>query len=295
MPQVKANGLTFEYDEIGDTSAPPLVLVMGLGAQLIRWPERFCEMIAEGGFRVIRFDNRDIGLSEKIEGAKAPDFASIVAQLSEGKTPDVPYTLYDMARDTVGVIEGLGLSPAHIVGASMGGMIVQLTAALHGDRVRSMTSIMSTTLNPELPPATPEAAAALTAQPASTSREDVVALAIKNNKIVGSPGYPIPDDELEKQHGSYYDRCYYPQGFARQYAAVLGTGSLVPHLSKVQCPTLVIHGKDDPLVPVEGGKDTAKHIPHADLDIIDGMGHDIPSGLYERIAGRIVEFASKAA
>ncbi len=294
MPKIEANGLSFEYEEMGDKGASPMVLVMGLGAQLIRWPDAFCKILADSGFRVIRFDNRDIGLSQKMDGAPLPDFGAIAQVMAKGEKPDVPYTLFEMAEDTVAIMEALDASPAHIVGASMGGMIVQLTAALHGPHVRSLTSIMSSTLNPNLPPATPEATAALLARPASTSREDVVALAVKNQKVVGSPGFPVPDETLREQHGSYFDRCYYPEGFARQYAAVLGTGNFGPLLGSVICPTLVIHGNDDPLVPVEGGKDTARHILQAEMELIDGMGHDLPPGLHERIARRIAEFAKQS-
>jgi pimeloyl-ACP methyl ester carboxylesterase len=290
MPQVTTNGINFEYEEIGDKGAPPLLLIMGLGAQMIRWPDAFRQALADEGFRVVCFDNRDVGLSHKFDDAQRLDMPAIMKDLASGKTPDVPYTLHDLALDTVGVMEALSISPAHIVGASMGGMVAQLVAANHGAHVRSLTSIMSSTLDRDLPKPTPEAMAALTGSPASTSREDIVAHGLKTNKVIGSPDYPTPDEYLNERNGLSYDRCYNPAGFMRQYAAVQATSSIRPMLANVTCPTLVIHGRADPLVPVACGMDTAKHVPHSESEIIDGMGHDLPPGLQTRIVKRISNF-----
>ncbi len=295
MTQITANGIQLEYDEIGDKNAPPLLLVMGLGGQMVRWTDGFREAFVEKGFRVIRFDNRDVGLSHKFEGAKVPPFADIMKDTLSGKKADVPYTLDDMAADGAGLLEALDISSAHILGVSMGGMIVQLMAADHSSRVRSMTSIMSTTGNPSLSPATPEALAVLTSAPENPDDvESIIQHNMKTHKVIGSPGFPYPDDQLYDVNARAIKRMYYPQGFNRQYAAILGSGSRVERLKKVTCPALVIHGSDDPLVPVDGGEDTARSIPHAELEIIKGMGHDIPPGLIERITSRVAAFAHAA-
>ncbi len=295
MTQITANGITLEYDEIGDPNHPPLLLVMGLGGQMVRWTDGFREAFVEKGFRVVRFDNRDVGLSHKFEGMKTPGFGEIQKNTAAGKKSDVPYTLDDMAADAVGLLDALEISSAHILGVSMGGMIVQLMAADYGSRVRSVTSIMSTTGNPKLRPATPEAMAVLTSAPENPDDiESIIQHNMKTHKVIGSPGYPYPDELLYDVNARAIKRAYYPQGFNRQYAAILASGSRVEKLKKVTCPALVIHGSADPLVPVDGGEDTARSIPHAELEIIDGMGHDIPPGLIERITGRVAEFAHRA-
>jgi len=290
MAQITANGISIEYDEIGDPKGEPVVLVMGLGAQMIRWPDSFREGLADAGYRVIRYDNRDVGLSQKFEGAEMPPFDEIMASALKGERADVPYDLNDLARDGAAVLETLDASPAHIIGASMGGMIVQIMAARHSDRVRSMTSIMSSTQNPSLPPATPEAMAALTTAPENTERDTVVRHGVKTNAVIGSPGFDYPEDELLALNGASFDRCYYPAGFNRQYAAIIATGDRTEEVKSIKCPSLVIHGADDPLVPVDGGHHTAECIPHAELEIVKGMGHDMPPGVVDILVPRITKF-----
>ena len=287
MPQVKANGLNFEYELTGPEDGVPLMLVMGYTAQMINWPPEFHEGLGERGFRVIRFDNRDVGLSQKIEEGGSPDPSQVFADIQAGKAPDVPYTLHDMADDAVLLARELGFDKLHIAGASMGGMIVQLMAAKYPDTILSMTSIMSTSGDPSLPQATPEAMVALQERAEPPTRENVIAVGVKSARVIGSPGYPRTDEELAERIGAAYDRQYYPEGYMRQYAAILATGSRVPLLKDVSVPTLVIHGKDDPLVRVEGGVDTAKHIPGAKLEIVEGMGHDIPPALIPRLLDMI--------
>ena len=279
MAKVQANGLEFEYEINGPEDGIPLVLVMGYTAQMTNWPPQVHEGLADRGFKVLRFDNRDVGLSEKIESGGLPDPRQVIADLQAGKAPDVPYTLHDMADDAMAVAAAVGMDTLHIVGASMGGMIVQLMAAKYPERVTSMTSIMSTSGDPSLPQATQEAMIALQERADPPTRENVVKIGIKNARVIGSPAYPRTDEELADRIGNAFDRCYYPEGAVRQYAAIVACGSRVPTLKTISVPTLVIHGKEDPLVRVEGGIDTAEHIPGAKLKIVDGMGHDIPPAL----------------
>ncbi len=296
MPQIKANGLTLEYDITGEAGAEPLLLIMGLGAQMTRWSRAFTDKLAARGFRVIRFDNRDIGLSEKFDAAGAPDMAAIFTALSQGKRPDVAYDLDDMANDAAGLLAALGIDRAHIVGASMGGMIAQLVAANHPQRTLSLTSIMSTTGNPDLPRATPEAMERLNT-PAPNPHEDLeayVAHSIAGARVMGSPAYPVSDAELREQAIAAVERSYYPVGFLRQYAAILASPDRRTKLAAITARTVVIHGAADPLVPVEGGRDTAASIKGAQLVEIPGMGHDVPAELYDTIIDAIVSATERA-
>jgi pimeloyl-ACP methyl ester carboxylesterase len=282
MPQISANGINLEYDTFGEESNRPLLLVMGLGAQMIHWDQDFCDMLAEAGHFVIRYDNRDIGLSEKMGQFSIPDMAQMMADFLEGKTPEVPYTLDDMAADGMGLLDALGIEGAHICGASMGGMIVQAMAINHGDRIKSMTSIMASTGNPDLPPASAEAQAALT----TTSEENeaaVVQRAIEMNAVIGSPGFEFDIERATLKAIAAFDRSFYPAGIARQMAAVAAHGDRREALNQISVPTLVIHGTDDCLVPVEGGIDTHENIKHSELMLIEGMGHDLPVGAWKRI------------
>ena len=295
MPRIKANGIELEYVIDGAPDARPLLAIMGLGAQLIRWPQAFVDKLAARGFRVIRFDNRDIGLSEKIAAAGQPDFPAIMAARAAGQAPPVAYTLDDMAADAAGLLDALGIDKAHIVGASMGGMIAQLVAADHPDKTLSLTSIFSTTGHPDLPPATPAAMARLT-QPSpdpATDLEAYVAHSITGSRVIGSPGYPASDEALRAEAIATAQRSYYPAGFARQYAAIVASGHRRERVRKITAPTAVIHGIDDPLVPVEGGRDTAANIPGAILIEIPGMGHDIPAALHDRIIDAIAANAAR--
>jgi pimeloyl-ACP methyl ester carboxylesterase len=294
MPQVQANGLTLHYDEHGDPSHPPLLLVMGLGAQMTLWPIELVEALAAKGFRVIRFDNRDIGLSDKMEGAKAPSLPWQVLRAKIGWPAKVPYTLKDMADDGIGVLDALGIDKAHVVGGSMGGMIAQLMAIHHGDRLLSLTSIFSTTGNPKLPQADKEAIEALTAPLASMEEDYLIEHGLKVIQAIGSPGYrPQPDAARERVRASV-QRSVYPAGLPRQLAAIIDDGDRTERLANVTVPTLVLHGEDDPLVKVEGGKATAAAIQGAKLTTIPGWGHDLPLELIPQLTDHIAAHAHGA-
>ncbi len=288
MTSTTANGITIEYDTFGDPSAEPLLLIMGLGAQMIAWPDEFCEKLAARGHHVIRFDNRDVGLSEKFESAGTPNIAEIMAARAAGMEASFAYTLDDMADDAAGLLAALDIESAHIVGASMGGMIAQVVAYRHPRAVRSLTSIMSTTGAPNLPQAKPEAQAALFT-PAPSDREGFIEYTVNTNRIIGSAPHLIDQARLREAATARYDRAYYPVGVARQMAAIMVSGSRRESLARVAAPTLVIHGKIDPLVPVEGGIDTAEAIPGARLILIDDMGHDLPQPLWPQIVDAIAE------
>ena len=296
MPQTKANGLTLEFEVWGKGEDPALLLIMGLGAQMIRWSPTFVEKLVARGLRVIRFDNRDVGLSEKCEAAGPPDMPAIIAALGAGKPAPSAYDLNDMAKDAVGLLDALDVARAHIVGVSMGGMIAQLVAADYSDRTLSLTSIMSTSGHPSLPRATPAAMAVLNERGPDPRKdlEGYLDHMVRGARVIGSPGYPVGDAELRAQARSYFERCYYPLGFMRQYAAVVASPERRPKLATISAPTVVIHGQDDPLVPVSGGRDTAAHIAGADLRVIPGMGHDIPAALHDTIVEGIVSAVSRA-
>ena len=290
--QIKANGIDVEMEEAGPADGPVLLLVNGYGSQLLNWPDGFLEGLVDAGYRVIRYDNRDVGLSQKFSGA--PSAKEVAATVRSGGIPSLPYTLSDMAADGIGVLDTLGIGKAHVLGVSMGGMLAQLMAIEHGDRLLSLTSIMSTTGNPEVPPATDAALAALTTPAPSEARADVIAHSIKGRRTYESPAYPKSDEELTELIGEAYDRMFYPEGTVRQYAAILGDGSRVDRLQTVRTPTLVIHGRSDNLVRVEGGIDTAKHVPGATLQMIEGMGHDLPDALCPKFVELVREHARRA-
>ena len=290
MATAPANGISIEYDTFGNASDPALLLVMGLGAQMTMWDPAFCSALADRGFYVIRFDNRDVGLSSKIEDGPAPDLAKAFA----GDFSSASYTLWDMADDAAGLLDHLGIGKAHIVGASMGGMIVQAIAIRHPERVLSMTSIMSTTGNPNVGQATPAAMGALMSAPA-TNREEAIERGKESWKIIGSPGYPADPEKVAANIARDYDRCFYPVGISRQLLAIMATGDRTEALQKLSVPTLVIHGEDDPLVTVSGGKATADAIPGAKLVTFPGMGHDFPAELHDAWIDAIVENAGRAA
>jgi pimeloyl-ACP methyl ester carboxylesterase len=287
---VKVNGVELAYDTFGNPSDPPLLLVMGLGAQMIRWDEEFCKPLAVHGFWVIRFDNRDVGNSTKFGDAGVPNVLALMQAVQQGEGASAPYTLSDMAGDAVGLLDELKIEKAHIVGASMGGMIVQTMAIEHPERVRTMTSIMSTTGDVSVSTPKPEALAVIMDVPPS-DRAECIEDAVKKQQILGGSKYPL-NEEFVRQHATRaFDRCYYPEGMTRQLAAVLASGSRKEVLKAVKVPTLVIHGDADPLVPVEGGKDTAASIPGAKLLIIEGMGHDIPAEVAPQIIAAIARHA----
>ncbi len=292
MPQITANGIQLEYETYGDKANPPLLLVMGLGAQLTLWPIELVEALVARGYYVIRYDNRDIGLSQKFGEHGVPNFRRVALKRLFGIRSKLPYRLTDMAADAAGLLDALGIAKAHVVGASMGGMIVQLMAIEHPEKVLTMTSIMSTTGNRKLPPPQKQAMEALLNRaPEGATLEQVMPIGIHVSRAIGSPGYPASEDRLRANITRDFNRSFYPQGAARQISAIVDDGDRRKRLAKVTTPTLVIHGVHDPLVPVEGGRDTAAAIPNAELIEIDGMGHDLPLELVDQIADAIAAHA----
>jgi len=293
MPRATANHIEIEYETFGDKGNPPLLLIMGLGAQMILWEDDFCRELAQRGFHVTRFDNRDVGQSTCLKDAGMPDIGAALMASMMGAKVEAPYTLSDMAKDVVGLMDALGIASAHIVGASMGGMIAQTLAIEHPSRVRSLTSIMSTTGNPALPQATPEAMAVLLS-PQVEGREANIERAVTAFRVIGSPGFPFDEAGLRDIIARSYDRGFHPDGVARQIAAIFASGNRKPLLAALRVPTLVLHGKNDCLVAYEGGVDTAEAIAGARLVGIDGMGHDLPRGVWPRIVNEICDLAARA-
>ena len=292
MAQLQANGIGIEYDTFGSADAEPVLLIMGLGTQMTAWTPAFCERLAAHGHYVIRFDNRDIGLSTKLDHLPVPGHFGFLVSLIFRRPVKAPYSLADMAKDATGLLDALGIPAAHIVGASMGGMIGQLLACHHPERVRSLTSVMSTSGARGLPRARRDVTRQVfMSRPPANDREALVQHLVRTRKLIGSPGYPRTDEEWREVVVSALERSFYPPGFGRQLAAVIADGSRVSRLRTIRVPTLVIHGKDDPLVPVEHGMDTARHIPGARLEIIDGMGHDLPPPLDETLTSLIAAHA----
>lgn len=295
MPQIHANGIDLEYESFGSASHPAMLLIMGLGAQLTRWPLPFCEKLIASGYRVIRFDNRDSGKSTKFDAQGVPDLSQIVSAKFTGMAVKVPYTLHDMAADAVGLLDALSIDKAHIVGASMGGMIAQQIAAEYPQRVLSLTSIMSTSGNPALPPPTAAASAVLlTRYPDLNDREAYLDHGLNALRALSSPGFPFDEAAIRDRILSDALRGYTATGSSRQLAAVLASGDRREYLRRIKTPTMVIHGESDPLVPVAGGRDTAACIAGAELRVISGMGHDLPPALYDRIVDAIVSVARRA-
>ena len=295
MAQATANGITIEYEDHGDPSHPPMLLIMGFGAQLTLWPIELVDALVERGFRVIRYDNRDIGLSHKFDGVKAPGLIKLTILNKLGITPKVPYTLADMADDGAGLLDALNIERAHIVGASMGGMIAQHVAARHSDKALSLTSIFSTTGNPKLPAAKKEAMKVLVTRPASMEEEALVDHGVKLSRTIGSPGYPAPEEKLRDRVRESVRRSVYPEGPTRHLSAIVADGDRRAMLRDVTVPTLVLHGEADPLVPVEGGRDTAASIPGAAIRTFPGWGHDLPMELVDAIADEIAGHARASA
>lgn len=294
MPQIKANGLDIEYESFGRDDAEAILLIMGLGAQLTQWPLDLCEALVARGYRVIRFDNRDAGLSSRMERDRAFAFSDAFFALAAGKSSFAPYSLSDMGNDAVGLLDALGIEQAHIVGASMGGMIAQHVVAEHPGRCLSLTSIMSSSGNPMLPPPRPRVLSLFMSQGHSHNAAAVIAKGIKTYEVIGSPGFPTDAATLREWVERDAARAYYPQGVMRQMAAVLSDGDRRSLLRKIDVPAIVLHGRDDPLVPLAAGEDTAANIAGAELRVIDGMGHDLPLALVPQIADAIVSAAERA-
>jgi pimeloyl-ACP methyl ester carboxylesterase len=289
--RVKVNGIELVYDTFGEHSAPPLLLIMGLGGQMIAWDEEFCAQLAARGYWVIRFDNRDVGLSTKLDEAGVPDIFTLMQAQAQGEAAQAPYTLHDMADDAVGLLAALSVESAHVVGISMGGMIAQEMAIHHPTRVRTLTSIMSTTGDPGLPPPKPEALSVLLT-PFPADRDAYIEDSIQSWQVLSGPGFPLDQDLIKERAGRAFDRGLSLAGMARQMAAVVTSGSRREALRSVTIPTLAIHGDADPLVPVECGIDTADAVPGAELLIIEGMGHDLPLAVAPRVIEAIARHAA---
>ncbi len=295
MPSVEVGGLKIEYESLGQPGDPAIVLIMGLGMQLIAWPDEFCEALVVRGFRIIRFDNRDSGLSGKVHLRKRPNLMLAFASTWLGLPVRAPYTLGDMAADTAGLLDALGVARAHIVGASMGGMIAQVFAARYPQRTLSLTSIMSSSGNKKVSRAKKEAMQALLSRPPDPKDEEsVIEHLVGVFGVIGSPGYPAEHGELRRRIGRSVRRAYDPAGTARQLLAILASGDRRRLLAKIEAPTLVIHGAADPLVPLAAGKDTAAHIRGARLKIIEGMGHDLPAVLLPELVEAIAAHCRQA-
>jgi pimeloyl-ACP methyl ester carboxylesterase len=293
-PQIaRANGIDLCYEIFGDANAEPMVLIMGLGAQMIHWEDDFCRQLAARGFRVIRFDNRDIGKSSHLSGGSRITLAEFL-KLKFLKIPvAAPYKLRDMAEDTVGLMDALGIKSAHVVGLSMGGMIAQEIAISHPQRVRSLISIMSTTGNPKIPPPTRQASAVLMAPPVTT-RDEYLARFAQTWKVLRVGSFP-EDEALDRSRAERtFERGLNPAGVGRQLRAILASGSRKEWLRQVKAPTLVIHGTVDPLVHPAGGKDTAASIPGAKLLMIEGMGHALPIPMWPQIIDAVDKHAHAA-
>ena len=276
------------YNTLGEATDFPVVLISGLGAQLIAWDDAFCQELVDRGLFVIRFDNRDVGLSSHLADGPRSDPSAATAAAA----PAAFYTLAEMAADTAGLIDNLGLGSAHVVGISLGGMIAQILAIEHPERVRSLTSIMSTTGHNQVGQPT-DAARALFLLPPVITREGAMDRAVHFNRTVGSPAYPTEETELRDRAVRAFARAFNPQGVARQLAAAMTTPDRTEDLRRLDLPTLVIHGAEDPVIAVSGGQATAEAIPGAELVVIDGMGHDLPRPLWPTVAERIAALVAR--
>jgi pimeloyl-ACP methyl ester carboxylesterase len=285
----RVNGIELVYETFGDPADDTILLIMGLGVQMLWWDERFCQMLAGRGYRVVRFDNRDVGRSTKLEGGPRPDVMAALA----GDVSSASYVLADMADDCVGLLDELGVEAAHLVGASQGGMIAQTVAIRHPERVLSLTSIMSTTGDRAVGQPHPEAIPALLTRPPA-GRDGFIDFVVGAWKVIGSPGFEVDEEALRARAGASYDRGIFPEGTARQLVAILASGDRTEDLRRLDVPTTVIHGTNDILIDVSGGKATAAAIPGARLELIEGMGHDLPRQLWPRLVDLIVENAERA-
>ena len=287
--KVDIGDLHLYYEDWGDADKPVILLIMGLGAQLVAWPDELLQMLVDGGYRVIRYDNRDVGLSAKIKHkGRFQPIRNAYVRAKLGFKVRAPYTLRDMADDAVALMDALQIDAAHVVGASMGGMIAQLVAALHPERALSLVSLMSSSGAPWLPGGKLQLLLRMVTKPASTEKDVMLAHYMQTMRMMGSPGFPMSREEMRARTLRWIERAYHPAGTARQMLAILATGSRVKYLRRIQAPTLVIHGKDDPLVPAAHGKHTARCIPGASLEIIPGMGHDLPPALLPQLSELIL-------
>jgi pimeloyl-ACP methyl ester carboxylesterase len=285
----KANGIEIVHETFGDPEHPTMLLIMGLGVQMLGWDWEFCELLAAQGFQVVRFDNRDVGRSTKIEGGPRSDVMAAAA----GDLSSASYTLDDMADDCAGLLDHLRVEAAHVVGASQGGMIAQALAIRHRRRVLSLTSIMSSTGDRSVGQPHPDAIPALLTRPPA-NREQFIESVVSTWRVIGSEGFVVDKGALRERAGASFDRGYYPEGTARQLVAILASGDRTEALRRLDVPAQVIHGADDVLIDVSGGKATAAAIPGARLELIDGMGHDMPRELWPRFVELLVENSERA-
>lgn len=292
--KVRSNGIEIEVEDSGG-SGPAVLLIMGLGMQLIAWPPELVQALVDAGYRVIRHDNRDAGLSRHFDDRRTPGLAMSLLRWRIGLGVQAPYALADMALDAVGVLDALDVPRAHVVGVSMGGMIAQRVAIAAPHRVLSLTSVMSSSGSRRLPPARSDVARALLARPRSGRREAMLDYYEHFFGLIGSPGFPTPAAEIRARMGRAIDRASNPRGVQRQMLAIAADVSRPVELARIAAPTLVIHGRDDPLVPLAAGVDTARRIPGARLAVIDGMGHDLPPGVVERMLPLMLDHFARSA
>lgn len=277
MPIVTANGIEIAYETFGDASAPPVLMIMGLGGQLTMWSDELVEDLVAGGYRVVLFDNRDIGLSHQHTGEKSPNIIRQIVLRRIGIKLKTPYALMDMARDTIGLMDALKLNTAHLVGISMGGMIAQHVASLVPDRINSLTAIMTTTGNPKLPRPSGDIMKAMVRRgPQPTTRDEIIDLSVATFGVIGTPGEDQNTNGMRDRITRSYDRNHNPAGVPRQMSAIVSAGDFRKYTRSIKAPTLVLHGNKDPLVPIEGGHDIAKLVHGARMEVLDGMGHDVP-------------------
>lgn len=284
----KSGDIDIHYEDMGDPNHPAVLLIMGLGAQLLLWRKGFCEKLIDQGLRVIRFDNRDVGLSSKLPGHHSGEpLLPRMARSFLGRPSSAAYTLEDMADDAAALLDHLAIDNAHVVGGSMGGMIAQVFAARHAARTRTLGVIFSSNNQAALPPPGPRQLAAILQRPKGSDRDAIIDNAVRVSRIIGSPGYPAPEDRLRAHAIEGYDRSYYPAGVGRHFAAILGSGSLLRYDRQIAAPTVVIHGKADKLMRPAGGRAIARAIPRARLVLFDGMGHELPEPLWDDIVGEL--------
>jgi len=290
MPHVTANNIQIAYEDFGNPTDPAVLMVMGLGGQLTMWPDQLIQDLVAGGHRVVTFDNRDIGLSHHHKSEKTPNLIRQMLLRRLGIRVKSPYALIDMARDTIGLMEALKLERAHLVGISMGGMIAQHVASLEADRVSSLTAIMTTTGNPKLPrPAGKVMQAMLRRGPQPTTRDAIIDQSVNTFGIIGTPGEDHNTNGMRDRITRSYDRSYNPAGVIRQMSAIVAAGDFRKHTRSIKVPTLVVHGSEDPLVPIEGGYDIAKLVPGARMEVIQGMGHDVPPRFLPEITKHMLD------
>lgn len=288
------SGISLHYQDQGDKKAPAVILIMGLGCQLTVWPDEFYFGLVEKGYRVIRFDNRDVGLSSQLNNLGSPSIVKSWLSQKARIPSSAPYTLEDMAQDVLDLMAALGIKKAHLIGASMGGMIAQIIAAKHKKKVISLTSIMSSTGTPGLHKNLINIALQLAKHPNKPNRESAIQYNVKLNQLIGSPSYPIEKKALLKNAEYHVDRAHNPIGVKRQLVAITSSGCRKQLLPRIKAPTLVIHGSEDPVIPVSSGKETAKHIRKSKLKIIEGMGHDFPPVLMKKLVKWVSKHVDKA-